>query len=220
MSTLNLRPEIGFLCDPTLNREPFWPNPVLMSPWVERLRDNLCDQAVLSAFSDWLRELEPRFEYLADQFSRCAAHCGQSWAMVWRQGFLPSLNHAHLAALLVALETDSVQLTQGSTTIPPLLMAVQDWPVEAADALGFMGWKGSGLDTIGEVGEFFARLCFEADQRFGEAAACRWFLSWFDDTPRDEMRRELAAECWLGLMMEQYQLSVTVVSKGPSDAAF
>ena len=28
----------------------------------------------------------------------------------------------------------------------------------------------------------------------GEPAACRWFLNWFDETPRDEMRRLLLAE--------------------------
>jgi hypothetical protein len=44
------------------------------------------------------------------------------------------------------------------------------------------------------VEEYFARLCFEADQRLGEPAVCRWFLNWFDDTPRDVMRRELLAE--------------------------
>jgi hypothetical protein len=73
-------------------------------------------------------------------------------------------------------------------------MCVQDWPVEAACALGFCGWQGEELETVGQVEEFFARLCFEADQRLGEPAACRWFLNWFDDTPRADMRRELLGE--------------------------
>ncbi|MBX9582421.1 MAG: hypothetical protein K2X87_19125, partial [Gemmataceae bacterium] len=60
--------------------------------------------------------------------------------------------------------------------------------------LGFCGWQGEGLESVGEVEEFFARACFEADQRLGEPAACRWFLNWFDDTPRDQMRRELLPE--------------------------
>ena len=64
----------------------------------------------------------------------------------------------------------------------------------AACALGYCGWQGDRLETVGQVEEFFARCCFEADQRLGEAAACRWFLNWFDDTPRDEMRQELLAE--------------------------
>src|SRR5262245_62695694 len=118
----------------------------------------------------------------------------ESWRKVWRDGFAPMLSTAGLGALRDALRADDGRLLQGSTTSPPPLMCVQDWPVEAACALGFCGWQGEGLETVGEVEEFFARACFEADQRLGEPAACRWFLNWFDDTPRDEMRRELLLE--------------------------
>lgn len=118
----------------------------------------------------------------------------ESWRTVWRLGFVPSLSDKALAALHQALENDDPRLTQGSTTTPPPLMCVQDWPVEAACALGFCGWQGEGLNTVGETEEFFAKCCFEADQRLGEAAACRFFLNWYDDTPRDQMRAELAEE--------------------------
>jgi hypothetical protein len=118
----------------------------------------------------------------------------ESWRKVWRDGFAPVLSTAGLQALRRALLGDDGRLTQGSTTTPPPLMCVQEWPVEGACALGYCGWQGDGLETVGEVEEFFARSCFEADQRLGEPAACRWFLNWFDDTPRDEMRRELLAE--------------------------
>jgi hypothetical protein len=118
----------------------------------------------------------------------------QSWRTVWRKGFLPNLPTTGLRALREALQNDDPRLTQGSTTTPPPLLCVQDWLVEAACALGFCGWQGEDLATVGEVEEFFARVCFEADQRLGEPAACRWFLNWFDDSPRDEMRRELLAE--------------------------
>lgn len=118
----------------------------------------------------------------------------ESWRLVWRNGFVPVLATAALEALRDALRSDDPRLTQGSTTTPPPLLCVQDWPVEAACALGFCGWQGEGRDTVGEVEEFFAQVCFEADQRLGEPAACRWFLNWFDDTPRAEMRRELLAE--------------------------
>lgn len=123
----------------------------------------------------------------------------ESWRLVWREGFVPVISTAGLEALRDALYTDDPRLTQGSTTTPPPLMCVQDWPVEAACALGFCGWLGEGLKTVGEVEEFFARLCFEADQRLGAPAACRWFLNWFDDTPRGEMLRELFRECELAL---------------------
>jgi hypothetical protein len=118
----------------------------------------------------------------------------KSWQLVWRKGFVPVLPTAGLLALREALASDDPRITQGSTTTPPPLLCVQDWLVEAACALGFCGWQGEGLASVGEVEEFFARVCFEADQRLGEAAACRWFLNWFDDTPRDQMRCELLME--------------------------
>src|SRR3954449_2563359 len=118
----------------------------------------------------------------------------ESWRLVWRGGVVPGLSTCGLESLRDALRGDDPRLTQGSTTTPPPLMCVQDWPVEAACALGFCGWGGDGLETVGEVEEFFARMCFEVDQRLGEPAACRWFLNWYDETPRDEMRRELLAE--------------------------
>jgi hypothetical protein len=118
----------------------------------------------------------------------------ESWRLVWRDGFVPVLSTTGLEALWMALQSDDPRLTQGSTTTPPPLMCVQEWPVEAACALGVCGWLGDGLETVGQVEEHFARCCFEADQRLGEPAACRWFLNWFDDTPRAEMRAELLAE--------------------------
>ena len=118
----------------------------------------------------------------------------KTWRTIWREGFSKILPTAGLEALATALEVDDVRLIQSATTTPPPLMCVQDWPVEAACALGFCGWQGEKLDTVGEVEEFFARCCFEADQRLGEPAACRWYLNWFDDTPRDEMRADLLEE--------------------------
>ncbi len=118
----------------------------------------------------------------------------ESWRTVWREGFVPALSMRGLEVLRDGLATDDPRLTQGATTTPPPLMCVQDWPIEATCALGYCGWQGEDLETVGEVEEFFARCCFEADQRLGEAAACRWFLNWFDDTPREEMREELLGE--------------------------
>jgi hypothetical protein len=118
----------------------------------------------------------------------------ESWRKAWREGFVPQLSTAGLEALRQALATDDARLIQGATTSPPPLQCVQDWPVEACCVLGFCGWQGEGLQTVAEVEEDFARLCFEADQALGEPAACRYFLNWYDDTPRAEMRRELLSE--------------------------
>lgn len=126
----------------------------------------------------------------------------ESWRIVWRDGFVPVLPTEGLRALAEALRTDDERLSQGSTTTPPPLMCVQDWPCEAACPLGLCGAAVSGgfeVATVGTVEEFFARACFDADQRLGEPAACRWFLNWWDNTPRDEARRELLAEVELAL---------------------
>ncbi len=116
------------------------------------------------------------------------------WQKVWREGLEPLLTGEALEALRQGLACDDSRLQQGVTTTPPPLMCVQDWPVEGACALGYCGWVGDGLETVGQVEEFFARMCFEIDQRLGEPAGCRWFLNWFDDTPREDMRREMLGE--------------------------
>lgn len=120
----------------------------------------------------------------------------ESWKIVWREGFVPGLSTLALEALRDALAEDDPRVVQGSTTTPPPLMAVADWPVEAACPIGFCGvvCLGGWGAKVGSVEEFFARACFEADQRLGEPAACRWLLNWVDDTPRDQMRGELLAE--------------------------
>ena len=73
----------------------------------------------------------------------------ESWRQVWRDGFAPVLSSAGLDALRGALGRDDPRLIQGSTSTPPPLMCVRDWPVEAACALGFCGWQGDGLDNVG-----------------------------------------------------------------------
>jgi hypothetical protein len=123
----------------------------------------------------------------------------ESWRKVWREGLAPHLSTEGLEALARALASDDPRLLQGATTTPPPLQCVQDWPVEAACVLGYCGWQGDGLETVAEVEEFFARLCFEADKVLGEPAACRWFLNWYDETPRADMCRLLLEEVHLAL---------------------
>jgi hypothetical protein len=118
----------------------------------------------------------------------------ESWRKVWRDGFSPGLSSRGLQALRSALVGDDGRLLQGATTSPPPMAAVQDWPIEACCAIGFCGWQGEGLSTVGQVEEYFARACMECDTRLEEPAACRYFLNFFDETPRDEMRRLLVEE--------------------------
>ena len=130
------------------------------------------------------------------------------WKKVWREGIVPQLSTPGLEALKTALVNNDKRLIQDATTVPPPLQCVQDWPVEASDAIAFAAWQGDGLETVGEVEEFFARTCFECDNALGEPAACRWWLNWFDDAPRDEMRRELLAEVQIVLAARALQAAI------------
>ncbi len=142
-----------------------------------------------------------------------------SWRKVWRDGLAPLISTTGLEALAGALRNDDARLLQGATTTPPPLQCVQDWPVEAACALGYCGWQGEGLESVAEVEEYFARLCFEVDQRLGEPAACRWFLNWFDETPRDEMRALLLPEVNRTLAQRRPAAEAEEVEGGEETAA-
>ncbi len=118
------------------------------------------------------------------------------WQDVFRRGIAPQLPTAGLVALSAALVKNDKRLLQGATTMPPPLQCVASLPCEGACAIGFCcaftdntTWR-----QVAEVEEFFARVCFACDQALGEPAACRWFLNWFDETPRDEMRVELIGQ--------------------------
>ncbi|MHB1425716.1 MAG: hypothetical protein ACYC3I_21315 [Gemmataceae bacterium] len=143
----------------------------------------------------------------------------ESWRKVWRDGLAPLLSNSALESLQGALQSDDARLLQGATTTPPPLQCVQDWPVEAACALGFCGWQGEGLETVAEVEEFFARTCFEIDQRLGEPAACRWFLNWFDETPRDEMLPQLLSEVQYALVQRRSAVDEAAESESEFAAA-
>src|SRR5437763_9287607 len=118
----------------------------------------------------------------------------ESWRKVWREGVVPLLSTEGLEALRRGLINDDARLIQGATTTPPPLQCVQDWPVEAACALGYCGWQGEGLESVAEVEEYFARLCFEVVQRLGEPAAWSWLLTLVEVAARDEMGAMLLAE--------------------------
>jgi hypothetical protein len=118
----------------------------------------------------------------------------KSWQTVWRDGLAPILSTAGLQALRRGLLDDDERILQGTTTSPPPLQCVADWPIEAACVIGFSGWHGERLETVAEVEDFFTCTCFEIDQRLREPGGCRWFLNWYDETPRDEMRHLLLAE--------------------------
>jgi hypothetical protein len=123
----------------------------------------------------------------------------ESWRLVWREGVLHCLPTKGLTALKHALETDDRRVTQASTTTPPNLPCVTDWPIECACPLAFVGWQGEDLKTVGQAEEFLQKVIFETGRRLGVPDAARWLLQWIDDTPRDEMFKGLLSEVDLAL---------------------
>lgn len=139
-----------------------------------------------------------------------------SWKTVLRDGFWKArddrgelfVRDSDLGVLLDGLLKDDIRLMQGLTTTPPPMQCTIEWPCEGACFIGYVGWLGHGLATVRECEEFFAALCFAVDQLIGEPAVCRYTLNQFDDLPRDEMRREFAAE----IRLEQARRGVELAS--------
>ena len=123
----------------------------------------------------------------------------ESWRRVWRVGLAPLLSVEALAALRKALVEDDQRLIQGATSSPPPIPAYEDFPCGGCCLLGYLGWQGEGLETVGEVGSFFAAMCYRIDQRVGEPSGVRWLLNEYDEWPRDTMRAMLLPEVDLAL---------------------
>lgn len=118
----------------------------------------------------------------------------ESWRWVFRNGFAPLLPTAGLEAVKRAIKRDDPRLLQGATVAPIALQANKQRRIEGACALGISMQHGEDLRTVGELERHFGDLCTDVDERLGEPAACRWFLAWYDDAPRDVMRQELLVE--------------------------
>jgi hypothetical protein len=112
----------------------------------------------------------------------------------WRDGIAKWLSRPALEALARGLEEDDPRLIQGCTTEPPALTVAKDFRCEGACPIAYAGWiagKGTAA-TVAEVEEYMATIVNMANLDLnGEAYA---FLNWIDETPRDDMRRELLAE--------------------------
>ena len=124
----------------------------------------------------------------------------ESWRLVWRDGFAPVLTTDRAGGPPRRPRGGRPPADAGLHDHPaPAACACRTGrsrpPARSATAAGrATGWRPSARSRSSSPA-----CCFEADQRLGEPAACRWFLNWFDDTPRDEMRRELLAEVELAL---------------------
>ena len=82
------------------------------------------------------------------------------------------------------------------------------------DLLRKQGLYAEAADWLG-----VARACFEADKVLGEPAACRWFLNWYDETPRPEMRTQLLAEVESVLAQRHSSIPAPVLAAKDTAAA-
>ncbi len=112
----------------------------------------------------------------------------------WRVGIQPLLSRPALLALQVALELDDPRLMQGETCDPAPLPCVYDWPVKAACAVGFCGWVGDGLTTVGETESYFSSIVQAADKRLNDLSGAFAFLNYFDTAEWSDVRPALLAE--------------------------
>lgn len=117
-----------------------------------------------------------------------------AWQLAWRRGFAPQLSDDELRALFHALAKDDPALIQAQTTEPYPLQCHYSAPVAASCPVAYAGWKGRGLRTVEEVEGVFFELCAGADRLLGEERGCRYFLTFWDETPRPLALRALLAE--------------------------
>lgn len=125
----------------------------------------------------------------------------ESWRKVFREGLAPLLSRRALEVLRDAFECDSPELCQGATTQAKAEPGAWFSGVApcAACLIGYVGWRGEGLETIGEVETFFSEMCFQMDQRLGEPSACRYLLGFFDESPWPVVKAELLPEIRIAL---------------------
>lgn len=113
----------------------------------------------------------------------------------WKDGFAVDLCCDQLVILRDALARGELRLLQGQSTEPQPLRGNLDRSILAADAVVYPHWRYTFgvVETVGAASEVFAACCFNADQYLGEPAACRAFLNFWDDTPREEAFAALLA---------------------------
>lgn len=119
----------------------------------------------------------------------------ERWRLVWRRGIAPQMPSVALRVLEAALVSDASEIIQGHTCYPPpVLPRFAAEVVIAADPIAYMAWRGLQCRTVGEVEEWMVRTDTACDVAMAEPGALRHLHNFIDDTPREEMRRELLAE--------------------------
>jgi hypothetical protein len=114
-----------------------------------------------------------------------------TWQWAFERGIAPVLSTGSLEYLERLLAEDSPQLVQHVVALPAQ-PELQDGPADAFCALGACG-AAEGLETPRELCDFFQSVFAEAGRRLGDVLAPRDFISFYDDTPREEMVPALLA---------------------------
>lgn len=114
------------------------------------------------------------------------------WLQAWR-ALAPNLSTSALAALRDAIEVDSDELVQGVTCVPSRAYdTIRAEPCKAC-LIGYAGWRGERLATVGAVDDYFAKMARKIDAEIGDTHS-RWLTRWFDETPRAEAFAALLPE--------------------------
>lgn len=106
---------------------------------------------------------------------------------VWRAGFAHQMPDDVLEAMEFGLLIDDPAIIQGNTSSPQPPHGNWGGLCQSTDITCYGFWRKGGLETIGDIETKFSELCYEADEKLGEPAFCRWYLNWVDSCPRDEM---------------------------------
>ena len=129
----------------------------------------------------------------------------EKWRVVWR-AIAAHLPTEGLVALRTALVEDDPHLIQGQTMFPPNLPSelFGRYDVCRACAVGYPLWK-AGATKTDMLDSAFADACLKACDSLGEQDAARYFLCFWDETPREQARREFLPEVELAIEAKQLQ---------------
>jgi hypothetical protein len=117
-----------------------------------------------------------------------------TWDDVFRRGVASAMTTAELEALADGLRVDDPALVQGATYVPDPYGIGRARPCACIGgcAIGYAAWK-SGRAWTHEVSGRFDEVALACNRLLGGevAASVRFFTAFFDERPRDEVRREL-----------------------------
>ena len=112
----------------------------------------------------------------------------------WKKSFAHIADVCGVPALQVlrtAVSENYCSLIQGTTVAYEPATNPGDRTVCGACAVGYMYWKADDMDFADDVEEAVAATFSEVAKKAGWDRAPDLFTNWYDETPRDEMRREL-----------------------------